>query len=104
MESRYIHKRHNVSVVMYHVVCAAKYRRVVMMSKQVDAVLKETCLEMQKRWEIVFLEIGLWEFLLSEWSTWQSCSEASKRATKPKIRTPPNLLRDHGPHSEVTDS
>ena len=59
MESRYIHKRHNVSVVMYHVVCAAKYRRVVMMSKQVDAVLKETCLEIQKRWEIVFLEIGL---------------------------------------------
>jgi len=29
MESRYIHKRHNVSVLMYHVVCAAKYRRVV---------------------------------------------------------------------------
>ena len=58
MESRYIHKRHNVSVVMYHVVCAAKYRRVVM-SKQVDAVLKETCAKIQKRWEMVFLEIGL---------------------------------------------
>ena len=39
MESRYIHKSHNVSVLMYHVVCAAKYRRVVM-SAQVDEVFR----------------------------------------------------------------
>jgi putative transposase len=58
MESRYIHKSHNVSVLMYHLVCSAKYRRVVM-SKHVDEVLKEACLEIQKRWEIEFLEIGL---------------------------------------------
>ena len=58
MESRYIHKRHNVSVVMYHLVCAAKYRRVVL-SKHVDEVLRLACLEIEKRWEIVFLEIGL---------------------------------------------
>jgi len=58
MESRYIHKRHNVSVLMDHVVCAAKYRRVIM-SPHVDEVLKAVCLEIQKRWEIVFLEIGL---------------------------------------------
>jgi len=24
MESQYIHKQHNVSVLMYHIVCAAK--------------------------------------------------------------------------------
>lgn len=58
MESRYIHKPHNVSVLMYHVVCAAKYRRVVM-SEQVDEVLRQTCLEIEKRWELRFLEIGL---------------------------------------------
>ena len=58
MESRYVHKSHNVSVLMYHVVCAAKYRRVVM-SERVDAVLREVCLEIAKRWEIVFLEIGV---------------------------------------------
>jgi len=58
MESRYIHKQHNVSVLMYHLVCAAKYRRVVM-NKHVDEVLREACLEIEKRWEIVFLEIGL---------------------------------------------
>ena len=39
MESRCIHKSHNVSVLMYHVVCAAKYRRVVM-SAQVDEVFR----------------------------------------------------------------
>lgn len=58
MESRYIHKSHNVSVLMYHLVCAAKYRRVVM-SEHVDEVLRQACLEIEKRWEIRFLEIGL---------------------------------------------
>ena len=58
MESRYIHKSHNVSVLMYHLVCAAKYRRVVM-SDQVDEELKNACLEIEKRWEIYFLEIGV---------------------------------------------
>jgi putative transposase len=58
MESRYIHKSHNVSVLMYHLVCAAKYRRVVM-SERVDEVLRQACLEIEKRWEIRFLEIGV---------------------------------------------
>lgn len=58
MESRYIHKKHNVSVLMYHVVCAAKYRRVVM-SEAVDEIMKDVCLEIEKRWEIYFLEIGV---------------------------------------------
>ena len=58
MESRYIHKSHNVSVLMYHLVCAAKYRRVVM-DKHVDEVLRSACVEIEKRWEIRFLEIGL---------------------------------------------
>jgi len=58
MESRYIHKKHNVSVLMYHLVCAAKYRRVVM-SEEADRGIKEVCVEIEKRWEIVFLEVGL---------------------------------------------
>ena len=58
MESRYIHKPHSVSVLMYHLVCAAKYRLVVM-SEEVDEVLRRACLEIEKRWELRFLEIGL---------------------------------------------
>jgi REP element-mobilizing transposase RayT len=42
---------------MYHIVCVAKYRRVVF-SEAVDKQLKETCLEVAKRYEITFLEIG----------------------------------------------
>jgi putative transposase len=58
MESRYVHKSHNVSVLMYHLVCAAKYRRVVM-GAHVDEVLRKVCMEIEKRWELRFLEIGL---------------------------------------------
>lgn len=54
--SRYIHKSHNVSVLIYHLVCPAKYRRVVF-DEEVDAVLKTVCLGIEKRYEIEFLEI-----------------------------------------------
>jgi len=56
-KSKYIHKSHNVSVLLYHYVCPAKYRRVVI-SDAVDKTLKETCLEISKRYQIHFLEIG----------------------------------------------
>ena len=56
-ESEYIHKSHNVSVILYHFVCPAKYRRVVF-SEAVDLGLKEICEEIEKRYEIRFLEIG----------------------------------------------
>ena len=55
--SEYLHKSHNVSVLIYHLVCPATYRRVVF-DQQVDAVLKEICLEIAKRYELIFLEIG----------------------------------------------
>src|SRR5687768_8763972 len=55
--SEYIHKSHNVSVLIYHLVCPAKYRRVVF-DEEVDTALKDVCLEIAKRYEIVFLEIG----------------------------------------------
>ncbi len=55
--SQFIHKRHNVSVLLYHIVCPAKYRRVVF-TPDVDEKLKQTCLEISKRYEITFLEIG----------------------------------------------
>ena len=42
---------------MYHIVCPSKYRRSVS-SATVDVKLKEVCSEIQKRYEITFLEIG----------------------------------------------
>ncbi len=55
--SEYIHKSHNVTVLMYHLVFPAKYRRTVI-DAEVDGVLKETCIEIEKRYQVKFLEIG----------------------------------------------
>ena len=42
---------------MYHIVCPAKYRRMIF-SAEVDEELKNICLEISQRYEIDFLEIG----------------------------------------------
>ena len=55
--SIYIHKAHNISVLIYHIVCPAKYRQVIF-SQEVDEAIKDICLEIAKRYEIHFLEIG----------------------------------------------
>jgi putative transposase len=52
-----IRKSHNVSLLMYHFVCVAKYRRLVI-TEEVDEVLQSVCLEISRRYEIRFLEIG----------------------------------------------
>ena len=55
--SRLIRKSHNVSILLYHFVCPAKYRRAVI-DEKVDQVLKEVCLEIADRYQVEFLEIG----------------------------------------------
>ena len=55
--SEYIHKSHNVTVLLYHLVFPAKYRRAVFDS-QADGVLREVCLEIEKRYQVKFLETG----------------------------------------------
>jgi REP element-mobilizing transposase RayT len=55
--SEYIHKSHHVSVLLYHLVFPAKYRRVVF-DKGVDRALSDVCQEIEKRYQIQFLEMG----------------------------------------------
>ena len=55
--SKLVRKSHNVSVLIYHYVCPARYRRVVF-DQKVDEILKVVCLEISKRYEIEFIEIG----------------------------------------------
>ena len=55
--SHLIRNSHNVSVLIYHFVCPAKYRRAVI-DEQVDEVLKAVCLEIAKRYHVEFLEVG----------------------------------------------
>ncbi len=52
-----LRKSHNVSILIYHFVCPTKYRRIVF-GEEVEKVLRETCLEIEKRYEIKFIEIG----------------------------------------------
>jgi len=60
MKSKHIHKRHNVSLLLYHIVFPIKYRRKVI-TKRVQKVLKAICLGLEKRYEMKFLEIGMEE-------------------------------------------
>ena len=55
--SDFIRKEHNVSLLLYHIVCPAKYRKAVF-TPLVDEKLKEICEEIALRYEIEFLEIG----------------------------------------------
>ncbi len=55
--SELIRKKHNVSVLLYHLVCPTKYRKAVL-TPDVDEKLKEICKEISLRYEIEFLEIG----------------------------------------------
>ena len=55
--SELIYKKHNVSILLYHLVCPTKYRKAVV-TADVDEKLKEICADISLRYEIEFLEIG----------------------------------------------
>ena len=55
--SDYILKSHNVTVLLYHLVFPAKYRRAVL-DAQIDFVLRDVCLKIEDRYQLKFLEIG----------------------------------------------
>ena len=55
--SEHIKKRHNKTVILYHLVFPVKYRREAL-NENVIETLKEICLEISKRYEIYFIEIG----------------------------------------------
>ena len=55
--SIYVHKSHNVSVMIYHLVCPTKYRRVVI-TKKADQIIREVCTGIALRYDMHFLEIG----------------------------------------------
>ncbi len=53
----HIIKRHNKNLLLYHLVCPAKYRRKVF-TESVERTLKQTCSEIACVYELWFLEIG----------------------------------------------
>lgn len=57
MKSQHIHKSHNKTLLLYHMIFPEKYRRKVF-DMAVDETLKKTCIEISERYEINFVEIG----------------------------------------------
>ena len=55
--SEHVYKRHNKNLLLYHIVCPVKYRRKVF-TDEVEKGLKDICIEIEKRYEIGYMEIG----------------------------------------------
>ena len=54
--NEHIKKRHNKSLLLYHLVCPIKYRRSVL-SEPVEKSLVEVCKQISERYEMHFVEI-----------------------------------------------
>ena len=57
MKYEYIYKSHNKSLLLYHLVFPAKYRKKVF-TTEVEHTLVKVCEDISKRYEINFVEIG----------------------------------------------
>ena len=55
--SRHVHKSHNVSLLLYHLVCPVKYHQKVF-TESIEESLKNICWSIAQRYEITFVEIG----------------------------------------------
>ena len=55
--SDHVYKRHNKTLLLYHLVFPAKYRRKVI-TRSVEETLQEICIGISECYEIKFLEIG----------------------------------------------
>ena len=53
----HIYKRHNKTLLLYHLVFPVKYRKEII-SKEVSTFIKDICIEISERFEIIFIEIG----------------------------------------------
>lgn len=53
----HVRKRHSVTLILYHLVCPAKFRREIF-TEGVSTTLKQTCVELGIRYEMNFVEVG----------------------------------------------
>ena len=56
--SDYVHKRHNKSLLLYHLGCPIKYRQSIL-TDDINRSIVKVCLEIEFRYDIFFIEIGL---------------------------------------------
>ena len=58
IEQDHVHKSHNKSALLYHLVCPVRYRRKAI-TEEVEKTIVATCIEISKRYEIHFTEIRI---------------------------------------------
>lgn len=56
-KDRHIYKRHNKTLLLYHIVFPVKYRRSVLVP-EVEKTLKDICIDIAECYEMNFVEIG----------------------------------------------
>jgi putative transposase len=66
--SEHIHKRHNKTLLLYHIVCPLKYRKGVI-TKEIGETIKEICIEISERYKIHFFETISKPFLFANFSS-----------------------------------
>ena len=57
IKDKHIYKKHNKTALLYHIVCPVRYRRKII-TDRISNTLKEVCVEISKRYESHFVEIG----------------------------------------------
>ena len=57
MKDEHIYKSHNKTLLLYHLVFPAKYRKKIFDDK-IDQKLRDVCIEITEKYEIIFVEIG----------------------------------------------
>jgi REP element-mobilizing transposase RayT len=57
MKDEHIYKSHNKTLLLYHLVFPAKYRKKVF-DDTIDQKLRDVCIEISDKYEIIFVEIG----------------------------------------------
>jgi REP element-mobilizing transposase RayT len=93
-ENLHIRKEHNVSLILYHFVCPAKYRRDIFVWEVVTTLVR-ICKEIEEAYEIRFEEIGADINHVHFMIQWVPTQSPTSIIRKVKSITAINLFKEH---------
>jgi REP element-mobilizing transposase RayT len=93
-ENLHIRKEHNVSLILYHFVCPAKYRRDIFVWEVVTTLVR-ICKEIEEAYEIRFEEIGADINHVHFMIQWVPTQSPTSIIRKVKSITAINLFKKH---------
>ena len=93
-DKKHINKSHNKTLLLYHVVLPAKYRRHVF-SDRVFKTMLDVCIKIEEAYELWFLEIGNDEDHVHFMVQWVPTMSVTKIVTIIKSITAREILKEH---------